>query len=320
MGGSQSDQRAMLARILCERATTDPDLLVLTADMGTRIVPEFVEQHPGRFLNLGVAEQNLVACAAGLARLGFTPVVTTIAAFLSMRALEQIRTDVAYPALKVIMVGTGGGVAYGNLGATHFGLEDLAIFRVIPNLTVLCPADAAETAWALEEAFVSDGPVYIRLDRGPITNVYTEEPPPRGLSSVWLIGRGAAVDVLLIATGTRVQACLEAAKMASSSRLRIGVVNARTIKPFDHALLIEASQMTDRLIITVEDHTTVGGLGSAVAQCLAVEPTAHRVPIISLGIPDTFPHGTHSASDLYRRYGLDAALIARRLVEYSDVG
>jgi len=309
------DQKDVFNDVLSDLAAEDPRVVALTADMGTRILPEFMARYPERFYNLGVAEQNLISHAAGLAVGGLIPFVTTIAAFLSMRAFEQIRTDVAYPGLAVKIVGTGGGLSYGVLGPTHFALEDLALLRTIPGLTVLSPADGPETAWAVRRAHQIEGPVYIRLDRGKTPTVYQGQNlgDHRGGQADWLPATAdsdAPLDVCLIATGVMVHEAIMAAEQLAAEGVQAAVVNVHTLKPLDEDAIAHASARA-RAVVTVEDHTVIGGLGSAVATCLMTHPRAHRGPVRILGSPDLFPHITGDATALRAAYGLTGAAIAR---------
>ncbi len=310
------DQKDVFNEVLAELAVADPRVLALTADMGSRILPDFMRLYPDRTLNFGVAEQSMLAQAAGLARGGFMPFATTIAAFISMRAFEQVRTDIGYPGLNVKIVGTGSGLAYGTLGPTHFALEDVALLRTIPNLTILCPADGPETAWALRAAYDIEGPVYIRLDRGKVPSVYADADSALGEHRVgradWVSDDGGRerVDVCLIATGVMAHEALLADARLADEGIMASVVNMHTLKPLDEEAVVRASRRS-RGLVTVEDHTVIGGLGSAVATCLATHPRAEHRPLRILGVPDLFPHLTDDADGLRAAYGLNAEGIAR---------
>lgn len=299
MFARSGDQRDALSEALEELAREDDRIIALSADMGSRIIPGFIKKYPDRFFNFGIAEQGMLGAAAGLALSGFVPFVTTLACFLSMRTCEQVRTDIAYPRVNVKIVGTGGGLSYGNLGSTHQALEDISLMRAVANLVVMAPADVVETKCAVKAAAKYDGPVYIRLGRGAGPVVHEAES-----IDGFRIGKAIKLrhgkDVTLIATGTILSKALMAADALESVGIHASVLSMHTVKPLDREAVLEAATETGG-IVTVEDNTVIGGLGSAVAELLSTTcPTRLRI----IGIPDTYTI-VGSPEDLYREYHMD---------------
>lgn len=289
-------QTQAFSDVLCELAARDPRVYALSADMGSRIIAPFMKACPNRYLNFGIAEQGMVGAAAGLALSGLLPFVTTISVFLSMRALEQVRTDIAYPGLNVKILATGGGFSYGTLGPTHQGLEDLSLMRALANMVVMAPADAAETRSALKAAAAYDGPVYIRVGRGPVPAIHAEDEVPG-----FQIGRAFELrqgnDVALLATGVVLGAAQEAADELARRGIGARVLSLPTVKPLDEAAVLQAATET-KGIVTIEDNRLTGGFGSAVAEFLGrTRPT----PLRMIGIPDVYPI-VGKPEELYREY------------------
>ena len=273
--------------------------MALTADLAssTRLV-EFKQVFPERMFNLGIAEQNMMGAAAGLALTGKIPFVCTFAAFASMRACEQARTDIAYNELPVRICASHGGLGLAAGGATHHSLEDLSIFRGMPGMTVLVPADSVQAAVLVREIISLKGPSYLRLSRPIELTVYSEEKEfPIGKAD-WL-KRGK--DLTIIAIGGMVGYALQAAALLEKEGLSVGVINAYSLKPFDRETILAAAK-SSKAILTVEEHNIIGGLGSAVAEVLAEEGVAVRFK--RHGVLD---HFTTSApyDDLIHFYQLD---------------
>ncbi|MDE3155558.1 MAG: transketolase [Acidobacteriota bacterium] len=307
--------RNAFASELTALAAEDPRLVLLSGDIGNKLFDPFRAAHPERFLNCGVAEANMVGVAAGLALSGFRPITYTIASFATLRCFEQIRVDVCYHQLPVIIVGVGAGLSYAANGATHHACEDLACLRALPYMTVVAPGDAWEVRAALREAIALGGPVYLRLGKKGEATVHREVPP-------LVIGRGLTIrtgeDVCLLSTGTMLPAVLAAADRLAPLGVSASVVSHHTIKPLDEALLADAF---DRyaLVVTVEEHSLIGGLGSAVAEWLADRP-APRARLLRLGTADTFLH--HAGGQDYARgcFGLTEDQIAARVLDARQVG
>jgi len=285
-------------------AANDETIWALTGDLGIGLFDEFERVAPGRYLNVGIAEQNLVGIAAGLAYAGKTPIAYSIAPFLTSRPHDQVRVDVALARANAKLVGVGGGVAYGTLGPTHHAIEDIALMRALPNLTVLTPADPAETATATRAMLAHDGPVYLRLGKNG-------EPAALPEGSTFEIGRARCVrdggDVAILSCGPMLAEALAAADLLAVDGVAARVVHLGTIKPFDAAGVVEACTGVNA-VVTVEEHTVLGGLGSAVAETLAEAGCGVRLRRI--GMPDCFAHAVGSRDHLLRHYGLDAAATA----------
>jgi transketolase len=291
-------------RTLVELGTAHPEVVVLTADLSrsTRAT-DFFAAFPERAFNLGIAEQNMVGCAAGFAASGLVPFVINIATFQTMRSFEQIRSDFGYPRLKGIFMSIWSGLSGGYVGATHHAIEDMALMRLIPNMAVLAPANAEDTAAATHAAYDHPGPVYIRIANGmdPSGN----EGNPFVLGTMAVTHEGS--DATIIACGSQVADANRAARRLADDGLAVRVLYCHTVKPLDTAAVLAAARET-RVIVTVEDHTTIGGLGGAVAETLADTGAATR--LVRLGVPDTYaPIGY--APELYAHFGYDADGIAR---------
>lgn len=290
-----------------ELPEVDDSLSIVTADLCFYSgLDRFREKYPERFYNVGIAEQNLLGVAAGLAKEGFTTFATTYASFAVTRALDQVRVNMGYMKLPVKLVGLTSGFSVSVLGATHTCIEDLAIARSIPNMVVLSPADCTETYKAVIAAASYPGPVYLRLT-GTMNNpiVYKEE-------YSYEIGKAIKLrdgeDVAIVATGTMVDRSLKAADILEEQGISCKVIDMHTIKPLDGAMVEEAFQT--KLVVTVEEHSIRGGLGSAVAEYMA--SVEKKAPQMMLGVPDEF---THAASYEYilTKYGLTSEQIAHNI-------
>ncbi|MGL1890557.1 MAG: transketolase family protein [Spirochaetaceae bacterium] len=288
-------------KTLVDLATDHDDLVGLTADLGKSTkIGVLGEKFPDRFFNLGIAEQNMFGVAAGMASAGLVPFVSTFAVFTSMRALDQVHTDICYQNLNVKMIATHAGLSFGQAGSTHHCTEDIGIMRTMANLTVIVPADGTETAKAVHAAYHTKGPMYLRINRGFDNRLYDNGDYEFEIGKAIEINDGT--DLTIIACGSGVYQAAEAAKILDSvDGLKIRVINMHTIKPIDKDAILKAVQETRR-IITVEDHNVIGGLGSAVAEVLAESGKACGFK--RLGVPDTFSIiGLHE--DLMNHYGYD---------------
>lgn len=291
---------------LTEAAERDEGIWALTGDLGIGLFDDFCRVAPGRYLNVGIAEQALVGVAAGLAYAGMRPIAYSIAPFLTARAHEQVRVDVAMARANVTLVGVGGGVAYGYLGPTHHGTEDLAVMRALPGMTVLAPADPGEARRATHAALALDGPVYLRLGKNGEPSLLRDRPFTIGASVTVREGR----DVAIASTGTMLAPSLEAADRLAREGIDAAVLHFPTVKPFDAQSICQAAAITG-LIVSVEEHNVTGGLGSAVAEALA--EWGGGAKLARLGLPDTFAHAVGSREFLLDHYGLGAAGIADRI-------
>ncbi|MBB3301825.1 transketolase [Rhizobium sp. BK591] len=282
---SRIGPRAVYGQALTALATENENIIAMSADLGRSSgLDRFSKEHPDQFLNTGIAEQNMVGCAAGLARMGFDVFASTFAPFASMRASEQVRMNMGYMGEPVKLVALGSGLAMAYLGNSHFGLEDVAVMRTVPGLTIISPADCSEIYKTLEACVGFDQPVYIRLTGTPNAPVvYTEDYTFEIGKAVWLT---PPREVMLISSGTTVGHCLLAAEKLSEAGLEVGVLNMHTIKPLDAVALADVARHASTVFV-IEEHTTVGGLGSAILD----HYNASGMPfprIVTHGIPDRF--------------------------------
>jgi len=274
--------RTAFIETLCELAASDPRIWLLAGDVGFSVVERFSRRFPDRFVNAGVAEQNLTGVAAGLALSGKVAFTYSIANFPTLRCLEQIRNDVCYHRCNVKIVSVGGGFAYGAQGYTHHGLEDLAILRTLPGMTVVAPGDPVEARLATRAIAAHPGPCYLRLGKSGEPVVH-QGVPPFELGKALLVRDGR--DVTLIATGSMLKPAADLAGKLAADGADVRVVSMPTIKPLDEGAILRAAEET-RGIITLEEHTLTGGLGDAVASVLAARAGRH-VAFAKVGAPDS---------------------------------
>ena len=272
-------------KMLCEIGAKDPKVVGLSADLAKSTkIGMFADKFPDRFFNMGIAEQNMFGVAAGLARSGLTPFVSTFAAFVALRSAEQVRTDICYQNLNVKIIATHAGTSFGNGGTTHHCTEDLAIMRSFSNMTVIVPCDGMEAANAVVAAYEMTGPAYIRLNRGFDPKV--NEKADYGFKIGKAIEMHEGTDCTIIACGVSVHHAIEAAKVLKNvDGLSVRVLNMHTIKPIDREAIMKAVTETRR-IITFEDHNIYGGLGSAVAEVIAQSGKGCAFEMV--GIPDVY--------------------------------
>ncbi|SFP32287.1 MULTISPECIES: transketolase family protein [Actinomadura] len=291
----------VLAGTLADLVDEGHPLVVGTADLKySNGLVRFQERHPGRYVQFGISEQHMVSAAAGLAATGLQPYVATFASFLALLACEQIRTDTAYTRLPVRLIGHHAGITLGFYGTSHHATEDLAITRSIAGLTVIAPADAAQLGSALRAATACPGPVYFRIGRGQDPDVYREGDPRFEIGKAIEHGRGD--DLTIVATGSMVHPALGAAAKLNAAGVSAGVLDMHTVKPLDETAVLDAARRSG-LLLTVEEHSVLGGLGGAVAETVAGAGLGARV--VRHGIADEYAligPPTH----LYRHYGLDA--------------
>ncbi len=303
--------RDAYGEILAELGTANKDIVVLDADLsGSTKTAVFARKFPERFFNMGIAEANMVGTAAGLAAAGKIPFVSTFAIFAAGRAWEQIRQSVAYPKANVKIVPTHGGITVGEDGGSHQSVEDIAIMRAIPNMTVIVPADAIETRGAIAAAAAHKGPFYIRLGRNKVPAVFDE-------GHDFVLGKGSELasgnSITFITTGIMTSQALRAAALLGKEGISARVVHIGTIKPLDQEIVVKAARETGA-IVTAEEHSVIGGLGSAVAEVLSEH---HPVPMKRVGIHDRF--GTSGkAEELIKYFGLtpdDLVEAAREILD-----
>lgn len=281
---SRLGTRGLFGQAVLAVAPDHPDLIVMSADLGgSSGLERFRASFPGQFLNTGIAEQNMIGVAAGVAKEGYNVFVTSFSPFLSLRASEQIRMNLGYMEMNVKAIALGSGVSMGLLGNSHYGLEDVAVMRAIPNLTVVSPADCAEIVQTVKAAAAFEGPMYIRLtSEGINPPVYTEDYD-------FQIGKAVKVrdggDLAIVACGSMVHHSLKAAELLAEQGIEAQVVNMHTLKPLDEECLSDVLDTVSTLV-TVEEHSIVGGLGSAVAEFLA--PRRDQTRQLIIGLPDKF--------------------------------
>jgi transketolase len=296
--------RDTFGQVLAELANGDQRILVLDGDVGSSTgVQSFEAAHPGRFLQMGVAEQNMLGVAAGLATLGYVPFVSTFACFSVARALDSVRVLIAQPGLSVKITGGYAGLLAGKTGKTHQMFNDLAIMRSLPNMTVLAPADEVEARQAIAAVAGTPGPAYLQITRDPSPILF-------GPDYVFELGKAVLVregsDVTLVSTGVQSVRTYEAAELLAARGIQATVLHVPTIKPVDTETLIGVAATTG-LVITVEEHSVVGGLGGAVAEVLSER---YPVPVRRLGIRDTY--GESGPNDkLLEKYRLSAGAVAQ---------
>ncbi len=284
---------------LQKQAEKNSKIIALTSDgRGSAMLTAFANALPNQFVEVGIAEQNEIGIAAGLASVGMRPYVCAPACFLSARSLEQIKVDVAYSNQNVKIFGVSGGISYGALGATHHSLHDIAVMRTFYGLTVIIPCDDVQTSAMLNAIEKTDNPTYIRVGREPVPRVYKENQAPFEIGKANVLKQGDKLTI--IACGEPVWYALQAAEKLSHDGIEVAVIDMHTLKPLDEEIIIKAAKNT-RLILTVEEHSIYGGLGAAVAQV-----TAKNCPILveSLGLPDEYIV-TGKSGELFKHYGMD---------------
>ena len=297
--------RAAYGKTIVALAEQDPKLMVLDADLSmATMTKDFAATYPERFFDCGIAENNMVGIAAGMAACGLKPFVNSFAMFVAGRSYEQIRNSVAYPRLNVKVVGSHGGVSVGEDGATHQCIEDFALMREIPGMLVLCPCDGHEMTQAVKALLDYEGPAYMRLARSA-TEIFTDEIPGYHFE----LGKGITLadgkDVTIIAVGIMVGMALKAREILAAEGISARVINMHTIKPLDETLVLQAARETGA-IVTSEEASTLGGLGGAVAELVAENCP---IPVLRHGVNDSFGRSGTAAAVL-EHYGLTPELLA----------
>jgi transketolase len=294
-----------------EAAKADSRIVFIGSDLGKGTLDEFRRDMPERYFMEGITEQHIIGMAAGLAMEGFIPYVNTIATFLTRRCFEQIAIDVCLHNLPVKLVGNGGGLVYAPLGPTHQATEDISILRSLPNMTVLVPADADEMQRLVPQTVAWPGPVYIRLAKGRDPIVSSEGDSCEIGKAVVLREPGT---VLLVANGVMVHRALMASDLLADERISCGVINLHTVKPLDVQTLVAQAKKAD-VVITLEEHTTVGGMGSAVMEALVDHMHGYLPVIKRLGLPDSYISDYGSQNSALASYGLEPHNIASLAVK-----
>ncbi|ATD54064.1 transketolase family protein [Clostridium chauvoei] len=298
--------REAYGKALANLANTNKNVVVLDADLSKSTkTADFKAVCSERFFNMGIAEANMMGVAAGLSTCGKIPFVSTFAMFAAGRAFEQIRNSICYPKLNVKICATHAGLTVGEDGASHQAIEDLAIMRSIPNMTVICPADAVETEAAIKAIAEYNGPCYVRLGRAPVNIINDAE------TYEFKIGKGVKLsegnDVTIVATGIMVDLALEAKEELLKENINARVINIHTLKPIDSEILINAARET-AAIVTVEEHNIVAGLGSAVLEAISEECA---VPVFRIGVKDVFGE-SGKPNELLEAYGLTTKEIVEK--------
>ena len=299
--------REAYGKALAALANTNENVVVLDADLSKSTkTADFKAVAPERFFNMGIAEGNMMGVAAGLSTCGKVPFVSTFAMFAAGRAFEQIRNSICYPKLNVKVCATHAGLTVGEDGASHQAIEDISLMRSVPNMVVINPADDIETEAAIKAVAEMEGPCYVRLGRMAVSRVNDES------NYNFVIGKGITLaegnDVAIIATGIMVEAALEAKEELAKEGINARVINIHTIKPIDEELIIKAAKETG-VIVTAEEHSVIGGLGSAVAEVVSENCP---VPVLRVGVKDTFGE-SGKPNELLEKYGLTSKDIVNKV-------
>ena len=292
--------REAYGKALAALGQENENIIVFDADLSKSTkTADFKSVCPDRFINMGIAECNMMSAAAGISTIGKIPFVSTFAMFAAGRAFEQIRNSICYPRLNVKVCATHAGLTVGEDGASHQSIEDLSLMRSIPNMTVICPSDATETEAAIRAIAEYDGPCYVRLGRAGVEDINNNADYKFEIGKAVTLRQGT--DATIIATGIMVEAALEAEKMLSAEGIKARVINIHTLKPLDCEAIVKAAQETG-VIVTAEEHSIIGGLGSAVAETVT---EACPVPVLRIGVKDTFGE-SGKPNELLKAYGLTA--------------
>ncbi|MBN2377181.1 MAG: transketolase family protein [Sedimentisphaerales bacterium] len=304
---------------LYELAGADRRVLALIADNGAIVYDKYRRDYPEQYFNFGISEANMVSVAAGLASCGKIPFAYTISVFLTMRAFEQVRNDVCMQRMNVKLVGTGAGFVYSNLGPTHHATEDLALMRALPGMTIFSPADASEAYQATMAAARMDGPVYLRLATGGSPKIYEGEQGSCGQQNFQpgqaVLLRGGN-DLAIVGTGAILLEAIRAADELEREGIAARVINIHTVKPIDREIILRAAAQTGR-VITLEEHSVTGGLGSCVAEVLA-EAGQAGVQLRRLGLVDSFAESYGSYEQMKQRNGLSKEFVVQAAWELME--
>lgn len=291
-------------------SVSDPRVVLLSGDIGNRLFDGFKAVSPDRFFNCGVAEANMIGMAAGLAMTGLRPVAYTITPFITYRCFEQIRIDLCYHYVPAIIVGVGSGLGYASLGATHHSCEDIACMRSLPGMTVICPSDPLEVCHAVREALQLDGPAYIRIGKKGEPLIHTN-PINFQIGKALILTRGR--DVCLLSTGTILPQTLHVAQQLAARGIDAEVVSFHTVKPLDKEYLEEAFSKFST-IVTLEEHSLIGGFGSAVAEWMVDEPIMPKAKLIRAALRDEFFHEAGEQEYAREKLGFSVETITAKIV------
>lgn len=301
--------RQAICEVLMEHAETDKDIVVLCSDSrGSASLTPFTKAYPEQFVEVGIAEQDLVGIAAGLAACGKKAYAASPASFLSTRSYEQAKVDCAYSNTNVKLIGISGGISYGALGMSHHSAQDIAAMSAIPNMRVYIPSDRNQTRQLFEHLLQDQKPAYIRVGRNPVEDIYKENDCPFEMDQATVIKTGT--DAAIIACGEMVRPALEAAELLEKEGIHAGVVDMYCVKPIDEAAVVKAASAA-KLVVTVEEHAPFGGLGSMVAQIVGRECPKK---VINIALPDA-PVITGTSGEVFDHYGMNAEGIAKKVKE-----
>ncbi len=301
--------RAVMCEVLKEAASHDKNIVVLCSDSrGSASLSSFADEFPAQFVEVGIAEQNLVSIAAGLASCGKKSFAVSPASFISTRSYEQCKVDCAYSDTNVKLIGISGGVSYGALGMTHHSCQDIAAMSAIPNMRVYLPSDRFQTRCVFESLLQDNKTAYVRIGRNPVEDVYSENNIPFKMDKATILAEGS--DVLIVACGELVKAAKDSAELLKSQGISAGVLDMYCIKPLDTETLLNAAK-NKKLILTVEEHSPFGGLGSMVAQVISANDPKK---VINLSLPDE-PVITGKSQEVFAHYGMNAEGIAKKVCE-----
>lgn len=301
--------RQAICEVLMEKAKMDKDIVVLCSDSrGSASLSPFAAAFPEQFVEIGIAEQNLVSVSAGMAKCGKKPFAASPACFLSTRSYEQAKVDAAYSNTNVKLIGISGGVSYGALGMSHHSAQDIAAMAAIPNMRVYIPSDRHQTRKLMEALVKDTKPAYIRVGRNPVEDIYQEGHTPFVMDKAVVLREGT--DVAIIACGEMVSPALEAAKILQGKGVSAAVLDMYCVKPLDKEAVIKAAQRV-RAVLTVEEHAPFGGLGSMVSQVIGANCPKKTV---NLSLPDT-PVITGNSKEVFDYYGLNGQGIAGKAME-----
>ena len=301
--------RQIVCEVLSEHAKTDKDIVVLCSDSrGSASLAPFAREFPAQFVEVGIAEQDLVGIAAGLAKCGKKPYAASPASFVSTRSYEQAKVDCAYSNTNVKLIGISGGVSYGALGMSHHSAQDIAAMAAIPNMRVYLPSDRFQTRRLFEALLKDESPAYIRLGRNAVEDVYAEDDCPFEMDRATVVAEGA--DALIVACGEMVKPAKDAAALLKAEGISAAVLDMYCVKPLDAEGLLKAAK-GKKLVVTVEEHSPFGGLGSMVSQVIGANDPKK---VLNLALPDA-PVITGNSKEVFKHYGLDAEGIARTVRE-----
>lgn len=297
--------RKAICDVLLEKAKEDKDIVVLCSDSrGSASLADFAEAYPEQFVETGIAEQDLVSIAAGLAHCGKKAFAASPACFLSTRSYEQCKVDVAYSNTNVKLIGISGGISYGALGMSHHSAQDIAAMSSVPNMRVYLPSDRFQTKKLVEELLKDEKPAYIRVGRNPVEDIYQEEDCPFEMDRATVLREGT--EALLVACGEMVRPACEAAAILEKEGIQTTVLDMYCVKPVDREAIVHAASGV-KAVITVEEHAPFGGLGSMVSQIVAAECPRK---VINIALPDA-PVVTGTSQEVFDHYGMNAAGIAK---------